>query len=90
MSDFSVKISIQFPTARETDIAYQVLRVDAEPRRSGVTKTLELNDDILNVSFTGSEASKVRVGLTSFFDSLILLTETMKEFDGRAPVYDYY
>lgn len=41
-------------------------------------------------SISGKEARKVRVSLTSFFDSLTLVTETMKEFDSREPVYSHY
>lgn len=36
-----------FPSARLAEIAYQVLRVDAEPKRSGVTKELQVKNTIL-------------------------------------------
>lgn len=38
-----------FPSAREAEIAYQVLRVDKEPSRGGVTKKLTLNNNLLEV-----------------------------------------
>ncbi|KAH0549323.1 uncharacterized protein LOC123261040 [Cotesia glomerata] len=90
MNDFSIKLSIPFPTARDAEIAYQVLRVDSEPKRSCVSKTLTVDNQILNVNFTGKEIRKIRVGLTSFFDSLTLVTETLKEFDSRELEYSYY
>ncbi|XP_053970983.1 uncharacterized protein LOC128888664 [Hylaeus anthracinus] len=90
MSTLSVNLSIPFPSAREAEIIYQVLRVDKEPSRSGVSKDLTLNNNILQVLFSGAEARKVRVALTSFFDSLILVTETIQQFGPPAPTYNYY
>jgi len=43
------EMSVPFPSAREAEVAYQVLRVDKEPSRSGVTKNLTLNNNILEV-----------------------------------------
>lgn len=43
------KIEVPFPTERHADIVYQVLRVDAEPKRSEVKKSLELQNNILKV-----------------------------------------
>jgi len=90
MSDLKVDLSVPFPSAREAEVAYQVLRVDKEPSRSGVTKTLTLNDNLLEVSFSGKEARKVRVGLTSFFDNLSLVTETIEKFGPPEPTYTHY
>ncbi|XP_046743715.1 uncharacterized protein LOC124409851 isoform X2 [Diprion similis] len=90
MNDINVSVSVPFTTAREADVVYQVLRVDSEPKRSGVSKILRLDENRLNVSFTGTEARKVRVGLTSFFESLLLVVETLKEFGPPAPEYTHY
>ncbi|XP_032674180.1 EKC/KEOPS complex subunit LAGE3 [Odontomachus brunneus] len=90
MSNFKVNLSVPFPTVREAEVAYQVLRVDKEPPRGGVTKELVLNNNILEVSFNGKEARKVRVGLTSFFDNLLLVTETIQQFGPPEPTYNYY
>lgn len=38
----------------------------------------------------GKEARKVRVALTSLFDSLILVVETMQQFGPPVPTYNYY
>ena len=49
MEDIKVNISIPFPTKRAAQIAYDVLRIDAEPKRNHIKKEYELNDNILNV-----------------------------------------
>ena len=46
---FHSSLSIPFPSARNAEIAYDVLRIDAEPSRSAVTKTLALDDNKLLV-----------------------------------------
>lgn len=38
-------LNIKFPTCRHAEIAYDVLRIDEEPKRSAVTKTLKLDKD---------------------------------------------
>ncbi|KAL6261025.1 hypothetical protein P5V15_008551 [Pogonomyrmex californicus] len=90
MSNIKVDLFIPFPTVREADVIYQVLRVDKEPSRSGVTKKLTLNNNFLEVSFSGKEARKVRVALTSFFEHLLLVTETIEQFGPPVLTYDYY
>lgn len=42
-------VSIPFPTNRAAQIAYDVLRIDPEPKRGSVTKSLEIIDNILKV-----------------------------------------
>lgn len=44
-----MEIAIPFPTKRAAQIAYDVLRVDVEPKRSQVKKTLSLEENILKV-----------------------------------------
>lgn len=90
MSDLNVNLCIPFPTPREAEVAYQVLRVDEEPSRSSISKNITLDNNLLKVLITGTEARKVRVALTAFFDSLILVTETMRQFGPPAPTYNYY
>lgn len=47
--DIKVSIAIPFPTKRAAQIAYDVLSVDAEPKRSHVRKHFELCGEILKV-----------------------------------------
>lgn len=42
-----VNVEIPFPSKRAAEIAYDVLRVDPEPKRNGVRKNLEINENIL-------------------------------------------
>lgn len=49
LKEISSNLSIPFPSEREADVAYQVLRVDSEPSRSSVTKTLVLESNTLKV-----------------------------------------
>lgn len=74
-------LEIPFPTARQAEIAYNSLRVDPEPKRSGLKKTFVLEEEKLKVNFSCAEARTLRVSVNTFFDLLILVTKTMDEFD---------
>lgn len=73
-------LKIPFPTRREAEIAYDVLRVDSEPKRSFIGKSFKLEDNQLLVEFRGEPAKTIRVGVGSFFDALILCCETIEQF----------
>lgn len=47
--NIKVTIAIPFPSKRAAQIAYDVLRIDEEPKRSKVNKTLSLDENILKV-----------------------------------------
>lgn len=40
-------MEVPFPSARLAEIAYHVLRVDVEPKRSGVSKILTVKNNTL-------------------------------------------
>lgn len=90
MNELNVSFNIPFPSEREAECAYHVLRVDQEPPRSGVKKNLTHNNNSLNVSILGTDARKVRVAVTSFFENLILVTKTMEQFGPPAPSYSHF
>ncbi|XP_055596798.1 EKC/KEOPS complex subunit LAGE3 [Uranotaenia lowii] len=78
-----VSLKVPFPSKREAEIAYDVLRIDTEPKRSFIEKHLKLDQadpSRLIVEFRGETAKHVRVGVTSFFESLILCCETLDQF----------
>jgi len=75
-----MSLSVPFQSAREAEIAYHALRVDAEPARSSVTKRLAVSDASLNVAFTARDARGLRVSVNSFLEHLVLVTETMEQF----------
>ncbi|XP_065082246.1 EKC/KEOPS complex subunit Lage3 [Ochlerotatus camptorhynchus] len=79
-SNIVVTLSVPFPSRREAEIAFNVLRIDTEPKRSFIEKSFKLIDNQLLVEFNGQQAKNVRVGVTSFFDSLILCCETLDLF----------
>ncbi|KAG8238053.1 hypothetical protein J437_LFUL018014 [Ladona fulva] len=80
MMDMLNSMNIPFPSTRDAAIAYDVLRVDAEPKRSGVTKTLIVENNSLKVTFSSKGAKQLRVAVHSFVDYLVLISETMAEF----------
>lgn len=91
IGELNATISVPFPSIREADIAYQVLRVDPEPKRSGVKKNIQLEGNILKIGLCASKASELRVSLTSLMENLILLTETMEQFGpARSEEYSHY
>lgn len=86
-----VSLSIPFPSRREAEIAFDVLRIDTEPKRSFIEKSLKLIDNQLVVEFNGEQAKNVRVGVTSFFESLILCCETLDQFGPAvSDKYEHY
>ena len=75
-------LDVPFPTARHAGIAYDALRVDPEPKRSGMKKTLEVREgNVLHVEFRSQEARTLRVSVNTFLDLLGLVTKTMDQFD---------
>lgn len=44
-----VNIDVPFPSKRSAQIAYDVLRIDPEPKRGGVKKNFEVDENILKV-----------------------------------------
>jgi tRNA threonylcarbamoyladenosine modification (KEOPS) complex Pcc1 subunit len=81
-------IEIPFPTKRLAEIAYHVLRVDTEPKRSGVKKEISFDDNILKVQFSAQLARQLRVAINGFFENINLIAETI-EFVGE-PVSSEY
>lgn len=80
MAAVSCEIAIPFPTAKEADIAYNSIRVDKDPKKGGVTKTLSLKDNSLHAHFEASSARMLRVAVNGFMDLVILVTQTMEQF----------
>ncbi|XP_073814958.1 threonyl-carbamoyl synthesis 6 [Musca autumnalis] len=74
-------LKIPFESASHAEIAYRVLRVDEEPRRNFVKKTISLKEDTVEVHFTADQVKNLRTAITSFFENLILCKETIKNFN---------
>ncbi|XP_057651419.1 uncharacterized protein LOC130890969 isoform X2 [Diorhabda carinulata] len=77
-NQYKIEIEIPFETKRLAEIAYNVLEVDKEPKRSGVTKILYQKDTILIANFSAKLAKQLRVALTNFFEKLDLISGTIE------------
>lgn len=75
-----MKVSVPFATQRQAEIAYNSLRVEIEPSRSKVTRMMAVEGANLVASFTASEVRNLRVSVNSFFEHLVLVTETIRQF----------
>uniref|UniRef100_A0A182JQB8 L antigen family member 3 n=1 Tax=Anopheles christyi TaxID=43041 RepID=A0A182JQB8_9DIPT len=90
-TNIEVSIKIPFPTKREAEIAYDVLRVDSEPKRSFINKTIVLEENNLLLRLDGEQAKNVRVGVTSFCELLLLCCETINQFGPpQSEKYEHY
>ena len=78
-----LSLSVPFESERHARVAYDALRVDKEPKRSGMAKTLSLHEgsNVLHVQFNCEEARVMRVSVNAFMDLLALVTETIEQFD---------
>lgn len=75
---------VPFPTEREAEIVYNTLRVDPEPKRSQLVRSLILDGNDLCVTFACDEPTTMRVSVGSFFDLLTLSVKTIQRFDSEA------
>ncbi|KAK4879573.1 hypothetical protein RN001_007719 [Aquatica leii] len=71
-----VNLHVPFSSPRLAQVAFDVLRVDTEPKRSGVTKELYLNNNVVEVKFAGEIVRQLRTAVNSFFENLILILKT--------------
>ncbi|XP_052808292.1 EKC/KEOPS complex subunit LAGE3-like [Mya arenaria] len=76
----SLDLQVPFNTAREAEIAYGTLSVDAEPKRGGTKKIMVVKGSMLTVNFKATEARTLRVAVNSFFDHLNLVVKTIEQF----------
>jgi len=90
MSQTEVEFSVPFPSPREAEIVFNVLRVDKEPQRNAIQKKLFLDDNILKVKISGEQTKNVRVVVNAIFDAILLSTETIHEFGPASQEYDHY
>uniref|UniRef100_A0A1D6UNL6 L antigen family member 3 n=1 Tax=Glossina morsitans morsitans TaxID=37546 RepID=A0A1D6UNL6_GLOMM len=79
--DTEATLIIPFASERHAEIAYRVLNVDQEPRRNFVQKDIRLIGDSIEVIFKAGQVKNIRTAINSFFEALLLCTDTIKEFD---------
>ncbi|CAI8007200.1 EKC/KEOPS complex subunit LAGE3 [Geodia barretti] len=81
----SCELRVPFEHEGEAEVAYNTLKVDPEPPRSGVTKSFLLEKNMLIVTFEAEEARKLRVAVGSSFDLISLVVDTIREFGTTPP-----
>jgi tRNA threonylcarbamoyladenosine modification (KEOPS) complex Pcc1 subunit len=77
---YKSEFSIPFPSEREAEVAFNSLRVEVEPSRSKVVRVLKNEGSTLTATFTAGELRNLRVSVGGFFEHLILVTETIRQF----------
>lgn len=78
--ELKAELVIPFTCSDHAKIAYNTLKIDAEPRRNLIKKSLELDNSQLKVSWSSHEARILRVSINSFLDHLNSVLETLQLF----------
>ena len=73
-------VSIPFLDERQATVAYNSLRVEVEPARSRVKRSLSVSGSSLVASFVAEDARSLRVSVNSFFEHVVLIADTIKQF----------
>ncbi|CAI5796125.1 Hypothetical predicted protein [Podarcis lilfordi] len=74
------ELRIPFPSSSLAQIALSSLDPKPEPRKEGISKELDVTEDILHVRWRADEARILRVSISSFLKHLSLVVETMDLF----------
>ena len=75
-----LSVSVPFATVRQAEIAHNSLRVEVEPSRSRVTRRLAVEGSSLVAQFSAAEPRSLRVAVNSYFEHVILIIETIRNF----------
>lgn len=75
-------LSFEYPCSNEIEanIICDVLKVDKEPKRSSVTKTLSVVKDVLHVTLCTSNVKNLKPSFNSLLDYIMLSKETIDQF----------
>ena len=73
-------VSIPFLDERQATVAYNSLRVEVEPARSRVKRSLSVSGRSLVAAFVAEDAKSLRVSVNSFFEHVVLIADTIKQF----------
>ena len=76
----NLTLKVPFEDAKTATIVWNSLRVDPEPKRSEMTKTLRVEGSDLIVNFECKETRTMRVSVNNFFDLLSLVIDTIDQF----------
>ena len=73
-------VSVPFLDERQATVAYNSLRVEVEPARSRVKRSLSVSGRSLVASFVAEDARSLRVSVNSFFEHVVLIADTINQF----------
>ncbi|KAL1465058.1 hypothetical protein WDU94_004653 [Cyamophila willieti] len=75
-------LSFKFPCSNETEatILYDVLRVDREPKRSSVEKSLSVDNNVLNITLKTSNVKNLKPSFNALLDYILLSKDTIEQF----------
>ena len=76
----NLTLKVPFEDAKTATLVWNSLRVDPEPKRSGMIKTLRVEGSDLIVNFECKETRTMRVSVNNFFDLLTLVFDTIDQF----------
>jgi len=76
----AVTVSVPFPCASDANIVYNSLRVDPEPLRSRVLRTMTVREHILEIQLNAPELRNLRTSLHSLMDLIILACKAIERF----------
>lgn len=80
-TDINFQVRVQFRDRKNAEIARNTLIVDAEPRKNILSRRLEIVDSCLHVYWTAKEARILRTSVNAFFENIILIIQTIEQFD---------
>ena len=76
----NLTLKVPFEDAKTATIVWNSLRVDPEPKRIEMTKTLRVEGSDLIVNFECKETRTMRVSVNNFFDLFSLVIDTIDQF----------
>lgn len=73
-------VTIPFPSPESASLAYDVLNVDKELKRTGVQRIIETNSENLIINFHGEDLKKLRVAVNGLIQNVLLVVKTINQF----------
>ncbi|CAG5082477.1 Oidioi.mRNA.OKI2018_I69.PAR.g10137.t1.cds [Oikopleura dioica] len=80
---YSMNVEIPFETERHAKIALNSVIQDEEPRAgTHIERKISVERNLLKVSWEAEEARILRTSAQSLLQLLVLVTQTIEQFDG--------
>jgi len=77
---FTYELSVDYGNAEWASVVCHALQVDKELKEDLVRKSLSTNGTVLLVSFAAKSPRMLRTSVSSFYDFLTLVTQTVSQF----------